>query len=114
VSNEDDDSDLLQLYRAQAKAMPPPALGARILVASRTSHARWWLLATAAAAACLLLAFQMQPHQSQTPPRPVARYVPGGLYDGQAAQQLADPQLMRQQAIMQMPGGSEGRRSNGS
>ena len=71
-------------------------------------------LAGVAAAACLLLVFPSPRHQPQARQHPEARYVPGGLYDGQAAQQLADPQLMRQQAIMQMPGGSDGGRENGS
>jgi hypothetical protein len=110
--HEDDDSDLLRLYRSHARELPPVALDAKILAAARTSHARWWLLATAAVAACLVLAFQTQRHP-QTQPHPTARYVPGGLYDGQAAGQLADPQLMRQQAIMQLPGGSDGGRENG-
>ncbi len=111
--DEDDDSDLLHLYHPHARAMPPAALDARILAASRAAHKRWWLPATAAAAACLVLAFPSLRHAPQTPPQPVARYMLGGLYDGQAAQQLVDPQFMRQMAIMQLPGGSDGGRSNG-
>lgn len=110
--NDEDDHDLTQLYRAQAQELPCAALDAKILKASRGVDKRWWLLATAAAAACLMLAFQALWPAPPIPPQPVARYLPGGLYDGQAAQQLADPQFMRQQAIMQMPGGSDGGRSN--
>lgn len=112
MTDEGDDSDLLNLYRATACQAPSASLDAKILAASRRGHWHWWLPATAAVAACLALAFQVQRPAPQSQPDAAARYVPGGLYDGQATQQLADPQLMRQQAIMQMPGGSDGEKSN--
>lgn len=113
----DDDSDFLHLYRVQAWDLPSAALDARILAASRTVGV--WrrlivLLPAAAAAACLMLALQPVRHVPQPQARATAASTAlAGLHDGQISQQLADSEMMRQTAIMQLPGGSDGG-SNGS
>lgn len=115
MRTEEDDRDLLRLYRAQAQELPGAALDARILAASRAAGMRRWLLAllpAAAVAACLILALQPARHMPATHTFSTADTA--GLYDGQAAQQLADPELMRQMAITQLPGGTNGGTANGS
>ena len=112
VTGEDDDSDLLQLYRAKRANCRLRRWMRKSWRPRGRDGAGGCGLLRAAAAAVPGAGFRPLRHEPQTQPTG-GRYVPGGLYDGQAAQQLADPQLMRQQAIMQMPGGSDGGKSNG-
>lgn len=109
MPGEDDDPDLLKSYRSVAREAPDRALDRQILAAASALRARQRQLPLLLAlAACLLIALYaaLLTHA----PAPAAprdpRLAQAGLYEGRAAQFLSDPELMRQSALGQMPGGA--------
>jgi broad specificity phosphatase PhoE len=102
----EDDADLLRAWRGQAQEAPDDLLDRRVLKAAQAQRARRTALPLAAAmAACLVLAFYAGRAQQTAPPAPVAELDTStfGLYEGRRAGPLADPEMMDQRMIRQMP-----------
>ena len=77
MTGEDDDRDLLHLYRAQARELPRAALDANILAAARTADKRWWMLLCPPPLPPGWCWFSPPRHDPQTPAAPAHRYRAG-------------------------------------
>jgi hypothetical protein len=117
MTGDDDDDNLVSLYRGTSPECPDPALDRKILRAADKAGLRKSLLPIALAlAASVTLAWIVPRHEA----RPAVHHraatddVVPGLYEGRIAEELADPAMTRRSMLEQMPGGAEGEINHGS
>jgi hypothetical protein len=118
MTSDDDDDDLVSIYRGLSLERPDRALDQKILRAARRARIGNNLLPIALALAAGLTLAWITPWHAARPAFPYHRAASSeavpGLYDGRIAQQLADPAMTRQSTFEQMPGGTEGETHHGS
>lgn len=115
---EDDDDELIRIYRGVSLERPDRALDRKILRAAAKTRIHSPLIPIAAAmAASLILAWIIPWHESRqavSHHRAARSEIVPGLYDGRVAAELADPTLTNQSIFEQLPGGAEGDVNHGS